>query len=44
MTGIIMESIVIAFMIGGIFGAITALHLSSNNKEGVKVKSDRTHR
>lgn len=28
MTGIFMESIVMAFMIGAIVGAITALHLS----------------
>lgn len=28
MTGLYMESIVMAFMIGGIVGAVTALHLS----------------
>lgn len=28
MTGIFMESIVMAFMIGAILGAVTALHLS----------------
>ncbi|NOX42396.1 MAG: hypothetical protein GXP19_01495 [Gammaproteobacteria bacterium] len=42
MNEIIMESIIVAFMIGGIVGAVTALHLSSTNKEiaKVKVKSD----
>lgn len=40
MTGIFMESIVMAFMIGAIVGAITALHLSgalvsSKRKENV---------
>lgn len=44
MTGLFMESIVVAFMIGGIVGAITALHLASHNKEPVKVKSNRTYR
>lgn len=37
MTGIFMESIVMAFMIGAIVGAVTALHLSgalvSNRKK-----------
>jgi len=40
MTGLIMETVVIAFMVGGIFGAIVALHLSSNNRELVKIKND----
>ena len=30
MTGIFMESIVMAFMIGAIVGAVTALHLSGS--------------
>ncbi len=38
MTGIIMETVVIAFMVGGIFGAITALHLANNNKQPAKIK------
>jgi gas vesicle protein len=39
MTGLYMESIVMAFMIGGIVGAITALHLSGALKSG-KQSSD----
>ena len=40
MTGIFMESIVIAFMIGGIVGAVTALHLA-HRKEPAEVENDR---
>lgn len=38
MMGILVESIVVAFVIGGILGAITALHLSSPKKAAVVVK------
>lgn len=40
MTGIFMESIVIAFMIGGIVGAVTALHLA-HRKEPAEIKNKR---
>lgn len=40
MIGLLMESVVIAFVIGGILGAITALHLSGEKKTEVKIKSD----
>lgn len=32
-----MESVVMAFVLGGIMGAVTALHLSGAKKIGVKV-------
>lgn len=40
MTGIFMESIVIAFMIGGIVGAVTALHLA-HRKEPAEIENKR---
>jgi len=37
MIGFLMESVVIAFVMGGIMGAVTALHLLGPKKIGVKV-------
>jgi len=43
MNSLIMESVVIAFMIGGIVGAVTALQLANSRKKvPVKIKSDRS--
>lgn len=42
MTGFLMESVVLAFTLGGIFGAITALHLRNGGKVPVKIKDRRT--
>ncbi len=43
MMGIMIETVVIAFAMGGIVGAITALHLSSNLKKS-PAKIERDHR
>lgn len=43
MTGIFMESIIIAFMVGGIVGAITALHLSSAKIFKTPIKEKNRH-
>jgi hypothetical protein len=44
MIGMLMEAVVLAFVIGGIIGAVTALHLSSLRKIPVKIQSDTRHR
>jgi hypothetical protein len=36
------EAVVLAFVIGGIIGAVTALHLSGPKKQPVRIQSD-TH-
>lgn len=38
--GMLMESIMIAFVIGGIMGAVTALHLLGPKKIEVKVENE----
>jgi len=46
MMGILLESVVIAFVIGGILGAITALHLShasQSNHAPVKIDKHQRH-
>jgi len=40
MTGIFMESIVVAFMIGGVLGAVIALHLA-HRKQPAKIDNKR---
>ena len=49
MIGIIVETVVIAFIMGGIVGAVAALHLSSRQEEEPKkvpvpIDSDRNQR
>ncbi|MGD8559845.1 MAG: hypothetical protein PVH04_09270 [Gammaproteobacteria bacterium] len=45
MIGMLMEAVVLAFIIGGIIGAITALQLSNWNLKKIPVKiSSETHR
>ena len=41
MMGMLLESVVIAFVIGGIIGAVTALHLTNMNKQPVRIDKDR---
>jgi|GEM_PF-2033152 len=43
MIGMLFEAVVLAFVIGGIIGAVTALHLSSPKKIPVRIQSE-THR
>ncbi|MDH5325237.1 MAG: hypothetical protein OEZ68_10030 [Gammaproteobacteria bacterium] len=38
MMGMLLESVVIAFVFGGILGAVTALHLSSPKKSHAMIK------
>ena len=40
MIGMLLEAVVLAFVIGGIIGAITALQLSNSRKIPVKIHSD----
>lgn len=40
MIGMLLEAVVLAFVIGGIIGAATALHLSSQKKIPVRIRSD----
>ncbi len=39
MIGLLMESVVIAFAVGAIIGAVTALHLLGPKKIGAKLKA-----
>ena len=39
MIGMLLEAVVIAFVIGGIVGAVTALHLSTFKKVPVRIQS-----
>jgi len=43
MIAMLLEAVVLAFVIGGIIGAITALHLSSSKKIPVRIQNN-THR
>lgn len=36
MIGMLVETVVVAFVMGGIIGAITALHISGQNAEDMK--------
>lgn len=40
MMGMLIESVVIAFVIGGIIGAVTALHLTNLNKSPVRIDNE----
>ncbi|WP_455222418.1 YtxH domain-containing protein [Kaarinaea lacus] len=40
MIGMLFEAVVLAFVIGGIIGAATALHLSSPKKIPVRIQSE----
>ena len=44
MMGLLMESVVIAFVVGGIMGAVTALHLLGPKKIGAKVETGQRQR
>jgi gas vesicle protein len=48
MIGMLAESIIVSFILGGIIGAITAMHLTqqhnNENKVPIRVKHDRNHR
>jgi len=44
MLGYLMESVVLAFVMGGVFGAITALHLRQPEKVPVEVQNKRPSR
>ena len=45
MAGMLMETVVVAFVFGGIIGAITALHLASTHKRvPARVDTKRNHR
>lgn len=41
MIGMLLEAVVLAFVIGGIIGAATALHLSNPRKIPVQINNDR---
>lgn len=43
MIAMLLEAVVLAFVIGGIIGAVTALHLSGPKKMPVRIQ-DNTHR
>ncbi len=43
MIGMLLEAVVLAFIIGGIVGAVTALHLSNLKKVPVRIKNDNLH-
>ena len=36
MIGMLVETVVVAFVMGGIIGAVTALHISNQNSENLK--------
>ena len=38
MIGMMIESIVVAFVVGGVLGAVTALHLSAPKKSAIVIK------
>ncbi|WP_455208567.1 hypothetical protein [Kaarinaea lacus] len=40
MIGMLFEAVVLAFVIGGIIGAVTALHLSGAKKIPVRIQHD----
>jgi len=40
MIGMLLEAVVLAFVIGGIIGAATALHLSSEKKIPVRIRNE----
>ena len=40
MIGMLLEAVVLAFVIGGIVGAVTALHLSNLKKVPVRIQND----
>ena len=44
MMGMLLESVVIAFVFGGILGAVTALHLSSPKKSHAVVEEKHKHK
>ena len=44
MIGMLLEAVVLAFVIGGIIGALTALQLSNSGKIPVKIHNDRHRR
>lgn len=41
MIGMLLEAVVLAFVIGGIIGAVTAIHLSNTGKVPVKIQSNK---
>jgi len=41
MIGMLLEAVVLAFAIGGIVGAVTAIHLSNLNKVPVKIQNQK---
>ncbi len=43
MIAMLLEAVVLAFVIGGIIGAVTALHLSGPKKVPIKIQNN-THR
>ena len=40
MIGMLLEAVVLAFVVGGIVGAVTALHLSHAKKVPVRIQTD----
>ena len=44
MIGMLLEAVVLAFVIGGIVGAVTALHLANARKVPVRIQSDDRYR
>lgn len=44
MIGMLLEAVVLAFIIGGIVGAVTALHLAQAKKVPVRIQSDHVRR
>ena len=40
MIAMLLEAVVLAFVIGGIIGAVTALHLSSPKKAPIRIQSN----
>lgn len=44
MIGMLLEAVVLAFVIGGIVGAVTALHLAHARKVPVKIRAEQPRR
>jgi len=44
MIGMLLEAVVLAFVIGGIIGAVTALHLKNASKVPVRIRPDQPRR
>lgn len=44
MIGMLLEAVVLAFVIGGIVGAVTAIHIANVKKVPVRIESNQVRR